>query len=644
MNSPTHQRRLRGITGVLGIAAASIAGSAEQPLDEVVVVATRLPVPAAKVGNSVSVLQRADIDASQAIAVSDLLASLPGVGVTRSGGPGGLTGLRIRGAEADHTLVLIDGVQINDPAAPGGGFDFGNLLTAGISRIEVLRGPQSTLYGSQAIGGVVNIVTTEAGGAPGGSLQAEYGSQDSTRFRADVGGSSHRASARLAGEYYRTDGISTFGSGDERDAFRNTSLAGRLGYEIAGNLNLDLRGYYARGRVQTDGYPPPSFVFADAGDYADKRQRVAYAGLNIGEKTAALQHRLAYQVTHVERDEFAGAIGAVAPFGEYRGVNERLEYQGSWRMAPGYTAVFGLQHETSRMRNDIDPLAADTRTDSAFVQLQGEPVQGLTLTGGYRQDDHKSFGSHGSLQFAAAWQTSIGAIVRASWGQGFKAPTLYQLFSAYGNPGLKPETSRGWDVGVEQHWQEERIRASATWFERDTRQLISFLNCPDPGNVICSAPGHLPFGYYQNAALARASGVELQASVVISPMADLKANFTHAVSRDRSPGSADYGLQLLRRPKQVLNAALNLHFGTRVTATTALRHVSASPEMNFDVFPAQRIALDPYTLVDLRLAVDAGRDWRVSGRVENLFDRRYETVYQYGTLRRAAFLSVNRSF
>ena len=209
MNSLPQLRRLRGITGGLCIAAVSTAWGADQSLEEVVVVATRLPVPAAKVGNSVSVLQRSEIEASQAVAVSDLLASLPGVGVTRSGGAGGLTGLRIRGAETDHTLVLVDGVQINDPAAPGGGFDFGNLLTGGISRIEVLRGPQSTLYGSQAIGGVVNIVTAEAGGTPGGSMQAEYGSLDSTRFRADVGGSSHRASARLAAERRHTRNIGT---------------------------------------------------------------------------------------------------------------------------------------------------------------------------------------------------------------------------------------------------------------------------------------------------------------------------------------------------------------------------------------------------------------------------------------------------
>src|SRR5512139_2465192 len=188
MNLYSLCHRAGGICVGLCLATVSAAWSAEESLDEVVVVATRLPVPAAKVGNSVSVLDRREIEASQAVAVSDLLASLPGVGVTRSGGPGALTALRIRGAEADHTLVLIDGVQINDPASTGGGFDFGNLLVGDISRIEVLRGSQSTLYGSQAIGGVVDIVTADGMGAPGGRVQIEYGSMDSTLVKAGFGG------------------------------------------------------------------------------------------------------------------------------------------------------------------------------------------------------------------------------------------------------------------------------------------------------------------------------------------------------------------------------------------------------------------------------------------------------------------------
>ena len=634
---------LGGITSLLCLAAAP-ASASDGSLDEVVVVATRLPVPATKVGNTVEVIDQREIEASQAIVVSDLLASQPGIGVTRSGGPGALTALRIRGAEGDHTLVLIDGVQINDPASTGGGFDFGNLMVGDISRIEVLRGAQSTLYGSQAIGGVINIVTAEGGETAGGSVQAEYGSLDSTLLKAAFGGRAGSATGRLAGSWYRTDGISTFGAGNERDAFRNTSLAGRMGYELGPAARIDVRGYYARSRVETDGYPPPNYVFADAGDYADKRQFVGYAGIELGSPGSSLRHRLAFQATHTDRDEYSGAFGAVSSFGRYRGENERAEYQGSWQVAPGYSAVFGLQHERSRMRNDIDPLSADARLDSAYLQLQAEPVRGLTLTGGYRRDDHDSFGTHGSLQFAAAWQAGPDTVLRASWGQGFKAPTLYQLYSGYGNPGLAPETARSWDAGIEQHWQDGRLRLSAVYFERTTRQLISFLDCPDPGNTLCSAPGHQPFGYYDNTALARANGVELQSVVMISPMLDLSANYTHARSRDRSPGSASFGMQLLRRPKDVANAAVNVHPVAGLTATAALRHVSSSPENDFDVFPPARISLRPYTLVDLRIAWQRNEQWQVAGRIENLFDRRYETVHLYGAPGRAAYLSVNRRF
>lgn len=634
---------LGGITSLLCLAAAP-AWASDGSLDEVVVVATRLPVPATKVGNTVEVIDQREIEASQAIVVSDLLASQPGIGVTRSGGPGALTALRIRGAEGDHTLVLIDGVQINDPASTGGGFDFGNLMVGDISRIEVLRGAQSTLYGSQAIGGVINIVTAEGGETAGGSVQAEYGSLDSTLLKAAFGGRAGSASGRLAGSWYRTDGISTFGAGNERDAFRNTSLAGRMGYELGPAARIDVRGYYARSRVETDGYPPPDYVFADAGDYADKRQFVGYAGIELGSPGSSLRHRLAFQATHTDRDEYSGAFGAVSSFGRYRGENERAEYQGSWQVAPGYSAVFGLQHERSRMHNDIDPLSADARLDSAYLQLQAEPVRGLTLTGGYRRDDHDSFGTHGSLQFAAAWQAGPDTVLRASWGQGFKAPTLYQLYSGYGNPGLAPETARSWDAGIEQHWQDGRLRLSAVYFERTTRQLISFLDCPDPGNTLCSAPGHQPFGYYDNTALARANGVELKSVVMISPMLDLSANYTHARSRDRSPGSASFGMQLLRRPKDVANAAVNVHPVAGLTATAALRHVSSSPENDFDVFPPARISLRPYTLVDLRIAWQRNEQWQVAGRIENLFDRRYETVHLYGAPGRAAYLSVNRRF
>jgi len=615
---------------------------AASSLGEIVVTATKREETLQSVPISVGVIGGKEISDFALKGLEDVQTYVPNLVIQETLGS---YSVRIRGIGSGASQLsfvsavgtFTDGVYCGRPRC------FQNPLFD-IDRIEVVRGAATLRYGSQAIGGVINIVTAEGGETAGGSVQAEYGSLDSTLLKAAFGGRAGSATGRLAGSWYRTDGISTFGAGNERDAFRNTSLAGRMGYELGPAARIDVRGYYARSRVETDGYPPPNYVFADAGDYADKRQFVGYAGIELGSPGSSLRHRLAFQATHTDRDEYSGAFGAVSSFGRYRGENERAEYQGSWQVAPGYSAVFGLQHERSRMHNDIDPLSADARLDSAYLQLQAEPVRGLTLTGGYRRDDHDSFGTHGSLQFAAAWQAGPDTVLRASWGQGFKAPTLYQLYSGYGNPGLAPETARSWDAGIEQHWQDGRLRLSAVYFERTTRQLISFLDCPDPGNTLCSAPGHQPFGYYDNTALARANGVELKSVVMISPMLDLSANYTHARSRDRSPGSASFGMQLLRRPKDVANAAVNVHPVAGLTATAALRHVSSSPENDFDVFPPARISLRPYTLVDLRIAWQRNEQWQVAGRIENLFDRRYETVHLYGAPGRAAYLSVNRRF
>lgn len=643
MNS--HTSRLGGLLLSLPAAvAAGVASAAENPLDEVIVVATRLPVTADKVGNAVSVVDQKAIEESQAVVTSDLLATLPGITVVRNGGPGTTTAVRIRGAEADETLVLVDGVQMNDPSDAGGGFDFGNLLVGDISRIEVLRGPQSTLYGSQAIGGVINIVTSESEGALAGNASAEYGSMNSSQFKAGIGGKSDRITARVAGSFYRTDGVSTYAAGTEDDRFRNTTFAGRFGYEFTPDVSLDLRAFHADGKVNYDGFPPPFFVFADAGDYGKTRQFIGYAGLNFALADGRLQNRLAYQETDTDRHTFSGPVGAATPASKYKGENKRIEYQGTLKIADGYTTVFGAQHEKSQMHSDFAPTSADVSMDSVYAQLQAEVVKGLTLTAGDRYDDHDSFGSHHSPQLAAAWALESGTILRSSWGKGFKAPTLYQLYSDYRNPGLGAETSRGWDAGVEQRLLEGRASVRATWFQRSTRNRISFEDCPDPGNRICSLPGHSSFGYYANVARNKASGVELEGAIAFTERVNLSANYAYTKSEDRSPGSATYGEQLLRRPKNTGNATLSYGWPRGVDSSLAVRYVSSSADNDFNVFPAARVTLADYTLVDLRLAWAVSESLKIAARVENLFDKEYQTVLDYGTTGRAGYISVNYKF
>ena len=615
---------------------------ADPELEQVIVVANRAPVAAEKVGSSVTVIDEQKIVESQAAVTSDLLATTPGITVARNGGPGTTTAVRIRGAESDQTLVLIDGVQINDPSSTGAGYDFGNLLVGDISRIEVLRGSQSTLYGSQAIGGVVNIVTREPADELGGNLQAEFGSMNTALMRAGVGGKFDRASFRLAGARYDTDGISAFDEGTEKDGFRNNTFAGRFGFEFTPDVSLDLRAYYADGRSEYDGFPPPFFVFGDEGDFGTTKTWIGYSGLNFSLFGGGLRNRVAYQFTDNDRDTFLDSGTTVTRTGWYKGKNNRIEYQGTWKINDAWQAVFGAQHEKSEMTSGSAPTQADTSEDSIYLQLQGEVAPGLTLTAGDRYDDHDTFGSHNTAQFAAAWALGSGTVLRGSWGEGFKAPSLYQLFSPYRNPNLNPESSKSWDLGVEQRLM-EGLTLSATYFDRKSTNLIAFSNCPDPGNAICASPGHSSFGYYSNTAKARSKGFELQAGIRPMDALSIDANYTHMKATDESPGVAA-NTRLLRRPDDTANLSVSYKWPVRLTTTAALRYAGKSFDMDFDAFPAASVTLEKYTLVDLRASFDINDNFSVAARVENLFDKDYRTILQYGTTGRAVYASINHKF
>jgi len=212
---------------------------------DIVVTATGVAQPVEQIGQAVTIIDRAEIERRQTTIVSDLLATTPGVTVTRNGTIGALTSVRIRGAEADQTLVVIDGVRVNDPSSTGGGFNFGNLLSSSVERIEVLRGPNSVPWGSQAIGGVVNIITAAPTEGIQARANAEYGYADSVFASAGVSGKSGPVSGSLTGGYLRTDGISSAASGTERDGYRQYGATGRVGVEFAPGIGLDLRGYFA---------------------------------------------------------------------------------------------------------------------------------------------------------------------------------------------------------------------------------------------------------------------------------------------------------------------------------------------------------------------------------------------------------------
>ena len=615
------------------VAIASPASAQDIPdTPDLVVTATRVAQPASEVGQAVTVIDRAEIERRQTIVVSDLLATTPGVTVTRNGTLGALTGVRIRGAEADQTLVVIDGVRVNDPSSTGGGFDFGNLLSSSVERIEVLRGPNSVPWGSQAIGGVVNIVTAAPTEGVQARANAEYGYADSVFASAGVSGKTGPVSGSLTGGYLRTDGISSAASGSERDGYRQYGATGRVGVEFAPGIGLDLRGYFADSRVEIDdGFDPKTFVVADGPAYGTTQELYGYAGLHANLADGRFNNRVAFTIADINRDNFSMPGGDVSFLG--RGRSERYEYQGDFRPLEQVREVAGVERENSRF-NDGSTYA-NTGITSVYGQLIVKPVDILTLTGGVRNDDHDTFGNHTTFGANAALALRSGTTVRASYGEGFKAPTLYQLFSAYGNRGLDPETARNFDVGVEQAFLGDRVRAGATYFNRRTRNQIDFRDCsPAEQATIGSICVDRPFGVYDNVARAEADGVELTLALRPVDALTLTANYSYIATENRSAG-ANFGNDLARRPKQTASVNADYRFAVGLSIGGTVTMVGDS----FDD-AANTVRLDGYAVGGVRAEFPIGDRFAVYGRVDNLTDATYQTVAGYGTYGRSAFGGV----
>ncbi len=619
-------------------AAPDVAGRAgATAVEDVVVTANRSAQPIERVGASVTVLTQAAIEARQTTAVAELLAQTPSVNYSRNGGPGTATSLRIRGAEGHHTVVLIDGVKLNDPSSTQGGFDFGNLLIGDASRIEVLRGAQSTLWGSQAIGGVVNIVTTEPTEAFQGSLDAEAGARGTTYFRGGVGGANERLSWRLAASRYSTDGYSAYAAGTEKDGYDNTGLSGRLNLKITDAVSVDLRSVWSSGRVDLDAWN------GDSRDYGKTQELVAYAGLNFDLLDGRFRNRIGYAHTDTDRRNFNPDNKIQTLTFDAEGQNRRWEYQGVFAVTEALNATFGVEHEKSEMKSrslgDWNPNAAygrgEAELNSVYGQIQWTVLDGLTLTGGLRYDDHAQYGDNLLGQVAAAWSLNDGAtVLRASWGQGFRAPGLYELYSEYGNLDLQPEESDSWEIGVEQRLFDRAV-VSATYFQRDSDNEIDYGYClPGDAHPICGQPYG---GYYQNIQKAEAKGVELIGRFDVTERLHLNANYTWTDAKN-AVGEHE-GKRLRRRPEHMGNLAADYDWAFGLKTGLSVRYVGES----FNDL-ANAVKVDAFTLVDLRASYPIDENLEVYGRIENAFDEEYQTVLGYGTAGRGVFGGVRVRF
>ncbi|MDO7834579.1 TonB-dependent receptor [Sphingobium sp. HBC34] len=591
--------------------------------DDIVVTATGIAQPRDDVGQAITVIDANMIETRQAIDVVDLLATTPGVRFNRNGSTGGVTGVSLRGAETTQTLVLIDGVKVNDPSGIGDGYDFGPLLTGNIRRIEVLRGSNSVVHGSQAIGGVVNLMTGVPAQGFGANASVEYGYGDTLSTKVDLSGTSGIAAGGIGAAYFRTDGISSAVGGTERDGTENIAANARLTLKFNEALSLDLRGYYIHADLDYDSFFGAP---ADSSDVSKLDQYVGYAGLNLALLDGKLTNRAA--VTYLRNDRDYYFVRGTDPDYGYSGTNLRFEYEGVFVPVDQAKLLFGYEHE----RPDYDffgfgsTASARINIDSIYGMAIVKPFIGLAVTGGVRHDDHSQFGGATTFGANANYSPNGGATnVRLSYGEGFKAPSLYQLYDSYsGNAALRPERSKSYDIGFDQRLDGGRAMLSVTAFRRDTRDQINYDNATFT---------------YDNLDRTRAKGVE--ASIALKPVDALTVtgSYSYVDARDRSPGSAFYGNRLARRAaNQVsVSADYDWSFGLSTGATVTM------VDDSFDNAANSR-RLDGYALVGVRASLPVGEHLEVYGRVDNLFDEGYATAYGYGTYGRSAYGGVRVRF
>jgi vitamin B12 transporter len=568
-------------------AAPALAETPATELSEAVVTAPRLPTDPGVI-TGYHVIDRAEIDARGVAFATDLLSTVPGVGVARTGAFGGTAAIRIRGASPDKTLVLVDGVPVDDPSDPNGAFDASALQTADLDRVEVLSGPQGSLWGSDAIGGVVSFTTRELEGV---RADLQGGSFGTVRGFAGTGARTDRyaLSASVAG--FRADGVSKADTGTEDDGFRTFSanVGGRVSLSPA--VRLDGRLRYTRANAETDGFAPPDFALGDTPDRAKSRAWQGYARATA--EAFGLTHQLSVSAYDLHRDNVSSFPASFDA--------ERQVYR--WTAAHGQDAVVGVERQESHA--DLSSGKARNLSATAVFGVGRLQLAPLTLTASARYDDPEAYKSKATGRLSAAVDLGHGFTAVASAGTGFKTPTISQAvcdFCFAPAAPLKPERAEGYDLRL--GWSNARISASVTAYRLLVRDQIAYVA-----------------SRYINIAKTSSQGLEAEVDAKLSDAVRLKLGYAYLDAIDRATR-----LSLLRVPDHSGSAALFWTQGPWTAAVTA-RAESSQSDTARDGF--SRAVRKGFVTADVAGSYALSERFSLTARVENVTDKRFEEVLGY---------------
>ncbi len=577
-------------------------------LPTIVVTPTRLPTPESEVGSSITVITEEEIQRKQERTLPDALKDVPGLNVVQTGGPGGATSIFIRGANANQTKVFIDGIDATDPAS--GTFNFEHVLTWDIERVEVVRGPQSGLYGADAIGGVINIITKKGSGPAqfAGSLEGGTFGTLNQNFR--VGGGAERYNYYFDFAHFQSNDtpvtpadLVPAGRSIQGNSYYNKTYSARFGAVLTDNFDLGLVTRYVDTslRFTGDDFLGPENLRSTEDDQQLFTRGTAHLVLFDG----ALDQTLGFAYTKFNQRDFDPNPPTPEP-SFFNGDRVKVDWQGDIKLMPGQVLTLRGEHQ----RDEISTPDAEITDNAGMIQLQSSIAERFFNAASVRYDSYDTFGGKPTFRIAPALLIpETGSKLKGSIGTGFKAPTLAQLFqnfpsfNFFGNPNLKPETSVGYDMGFEQTLLEKRVQFGATYFHNNIDNLITTNDT---------------FTSLENVGRATTYGVESFAVYTPWDVLTLRADYTFLIAKNDILDQ-----ELLRRPKHkvTLNAAWHITEAAVLSATYL--YVGPWVDVNRSG-TVSGLQASGYTLVNIAGSYDLGNGVSAYARIDNLFDRRYQ--------------------
>jgi vitamin B12 transporter len=602
--------------------------------DTVVVTATRIPTPEAQVASSITVVTAEDIDARQLRTLPDLLQQVPGLNVVQTGGPGGQTSVFMRGTKSNHTKVLVDGIDLSDPGNPTGAFDFGQYLTQDIEKVEILRGPQSGLYGSDAIGGVINIITKSGTGDPKGTASLEAGSFDTFNQTAGLSGALQQFHYAATLDHFHAGStpvtpLYALAPGEQRinDYDDNLSASTKLSYDIAPNFDLGLVARYSDThlRITGDNFDSFPLVFPNtAQSENDARQLYTRLTGHLASFNGAFEQTLGIAYSNLKLTDLSPEDARSDTSSE----RVKFDWQGIVTFNQAEKMLFGAEHQRDEIRT---PISASTIINSGYAELESNLAENFYDTVSVRYDGNDRFGGKVTYRVAPTYLIAqTGTKLKFTVGSGFKAPTLDQLFENFpdfgffANPNLRPESSVGWDLGFEQSLTAASLRFGVTYFHNSIKNLIT-----DTAD----------FSTYTNIGRAVTEGVESFMAYEPTARLQVRLDYTYTQATDESSHT-----ELLRIPKHKADINVGWRATDKLLLNATVLATSSWKDGNRDFTNFEPLDAGSYTVVNVAASFDLNSHFSLIGRIDNLFNRHYENPLGFQRPTVGAYAGVKARF